>query len=162
MGATSLGALPNRNSITTTESRSSMQRKSFCNLRLWLVVALANTAGWSQAGEPLKLHPDNSHYFLFRGKPTVLIGSGEHYGAVLNHDIDFRTYLDTLQAEGMNLTRAVPGTSLESTNAGTYRGGDQNTFAPRPGRFLAPWARSDTPGYFYGGNKFDLDRWDER
>ena len=139
-----------------------MQRKSVYNLCPWLVVALANTVAWSRAGEPLKLHPDNPHYFLFRGKPTVLISSGEHYGAVLNQDFDFLTYLDTLQAEGMNLTRAVPGTSLESTNAGTYRGGDQNTFAPRPGRFLAPWARSDTPGYFYGGNKFDLDRWDER
>jgi hypothetical protein len=115
-----------------------------------------------RAAAPLQLHPDNPHYFLFRGKPAVLIGSGEHYGAVLNLDFDYLAYLDTLQAEGMNLTRAVPGTSLESTNAGTYRGGDQNTFAPRPGRFLAPWARSDTPGYFNGGNKFDLDRWDER
>src|SRR5947209_9160701 len=111
--------------------------------------------------EPLKLHPDNPHYFLFRGKPTVLIASGEHYGAVLNLDFDYRTYLQTMQAEGMNLTRTVPGTSLESTSAGTYRGSDQNTFAPRPGRYLAPWARSDKPGYFNGGNKFDLDRWDE-
>src|SRR6187401_1202085 len=79
-------------------------------------------------GDALRLHPDNPHYFLFRGKPTVLITSGEHYGAVLNQDFDYLTYLDTLKAEGMNLTRTVPGTSLESTNAGTYRGGDQNTF----------------------------------
>src|SRR2546426_11746411 len=110
---------------------------------------------------PLALHPDNPHYFLFRGKPTVLISSGEHYGAVLNQDFDYLTYLKTLHAEGMNLTRTVPGTSLESTNAGTYRGSDQNTFGPRPGRYLAPWARSDKPGYFNGGNRFDLDRWDE-
>lgn len=27
---------------------------------------------------PISLHPDNPHYFLFRGKPTVLITSGEH------------------------------------------------------------------------------------
>ena len=27
-------------------------------------------------------------------------------------------------------------------------------------RTLAPWARSDDPGYAGGGNKFDLDRWD--
>ena len=66
-----------------------------------------------------------------------------------------------MAAEGMNLTRAVPGTSLESTSATTYRGGEQNTFAPRPGRFLCPWARSQEPGYFCGGNKFDLDRWDD-
>src|SRR5678810_696561 len=123
---------------------------------LWLAVALASMTVFSPAAEPLRLHPDNPHYFLFRGKPTVLVTSGEHYGAVLNQDFDYLTYLDTLKAEGMNLTRVVPGTSLESTNATSYRGGDQNTFAPRPGRFLAPWARSDTPGYFYGGNKFDL------
>ncbi|HZN67450.1 MAG TPA: hypothetical protein VFB66_19330, partial [Tepidisphaeraceae bacterium] len=29
-----------------------------------------------------------------------------------------------------------------------------------PGRFLCPWARSDTPGAADGGNKFDLARWD--
>ena len=34
----------------------------------------------------LQLHPENPHYFLFRGKPTVLVASGEHYGAVLNQD----------------------------------------------------------------------------
>jgi hypothetical protein len=27
---------------------------------------------------PIALHPDNPHYFLFRGKPTVLITSAEH------------------------------------------------------------------------------------
>ncbi|MBN2132505.1 MAG: cellulase family glycosylhydrolase, partial [Sedimentisphaerales bacterium] len=36
-----------------------------------------------------------------------------------------------------------------------------NTLAPAPQRYAAPWARSDTPGYFDGGNKFDLTRWDE-
>jgi hypothetical protein len=128
---------------------------------LGCLFTLTVPAADSTAFKPLQLLPENPHYFLFRGKPTVLVTSGEHYGAVLNQDFDYLTYLDTLKAEGMNLTRVVPGTSLESTNATTYRGGDQNTFAPRPGRFLAPWARSDTPGYFYGGNKFDLDRWDE-
>ena len=71
--------------------------------------------------KPLGLHSENPHYFLFRGKPTVLIASGEHYGAVLNQDFNYRMYLETMKAEGMNLTRTVPGTSLESTNAGTYR-----------------------------------------
>jgi hypothetical protein len=36
------------------------------------------------AASPLALHPENPHYFLFRGKPTVLITSGEHLGAVIN------------------------------------------------------------------------------
>jgi len=50
------------------------------------------------AAEPIKLHPDNPHYFLFRGKPTVLITSGEHYGAVINLDFDYRRYLKTLES----------------------------------------------------------------
>lgn len=111
--------------------------------------------------EPISLHPQNPHYFLWRGQPTVLVGSTEHYGAVLNLDFDYVTYLNTVQAAGLNLTRAVPGTLIESASTKVWRGGDQNTLAPRPGRYLAPWARSSTPGYFNGGNKFDLDHWDE-
>ena len=64
-----------------------------CLLSSLLFVLLA--AG---ADPPLRLHPDNPHYFLFRGKPTVLITSGEHYGAVLNGRFDYRKYLDTLAA----------------------------------------------------------------
>jgi len=41
------------------------------------------------ADQPIQLHPDNPHYFLWRGQPTVLITSGEHYGAVLNADFDY-------------------------------------------------------------------------
>jgi len=35
----------------------------------------------------------------------------------------------------------------------------RNDLAPAPGRFLAPWARSQEPGYSGGGNKFDLGSW---
>ncbi|MGH9962563.1 MAG: hypothetical protein ACREBC_36525, partial [Pyrinomonadaceae bacterium] len=40
-----------------------------------LALALYFTLGIGPfiAAEPLKLHPENPHYFLFRGKPTVLI-----------------------------------------------------------------------------------------
>src|SRR2546427_12781629 len=58
---------------------------------------------------PLALHPKNPHYFLFRGKPAVLVTSGEHYGAVLNLDFDYTAYLDELQSKGLNLTRIWPG-----------------------------------------------------
>jgi hypothetical protein len=40
---------------------------------------------------PLALHPDNPRVFTWAGRPTVLVGSGEHYGAVLNLDFDCRT-----------------------------------------------------------------------
>jgi len=106
----------------------------------------------------LALHPENPHYFLFRGKPTVLITSGEHYGAVLNLDFDYALYLDTLKADGLNLTRTWAGSYVEPV--GTFNIAS-NSLAPLPGRFICPWARSSTPGYANGGNKFDLSKWDE-
>ena len=90
------------------------------------------------ASSPLRLHPENPHYFLFRGKPAVLVTSGEHYGAVLNLDFDHRPYLDELQRHGLNLTRTFSGTYREVPGSFKIR---DNTLAPRPGRFSCPWAR---------------------
>jgi hypothetical protein len=123
-----------------------------------LVALLVSTA---LASTTIRVHPDNPRLFQWRGKTTVLVGSTEHYGAVLNLDFDYRTYLDTLHAAGLNITRTVPGTAVISPTARVWRGLEQNTIGPRPGKYLAPWARSSTPGYAGGGNKFDLDRWDE-
>jgi hypothetical protein len=109
------------------------------------------------AQPPLALHPDNPHYFLWRGQPTLLITSGEHYGAVLNRDFDYRKYLDTLARDGLNLTRTFTGVYCEPPGAFNIT---RNTLAPAPGRLICPWARSDQPGYHGGGNKFDLTRWD--
>jgi len=109
-------------------------------------------------GEPLALHPDNHHYFQFRGKPAVLVTSGEHYGAVLNLDFDYVKYLDTLAADGLNLTRTFSGSYAEPQGAFDIA---ENTLAPKPGRFICPWARSGEPGYGNGGNKFDLTKWDD-
>ena len=36
--------------------------------------------------EPIKVHTANPHYYLFNGRPTILITSAEHYGAVINKD----------------------------------------------------------------------------
>ena len=109
------------------------------------------------AQPPLALHPDNPHYFLWRGRPTLLITSGEHYGAVLNRDFDYRQYLDTLARDGLNLTRTFTGVYCEPPGAFHIA---RNTLAPAPGRLICPWARSDQPGYHGGGPKFDLTRWD--
>ena len=103
----------------------------------------------------MKLHPENPHYVVFRGKPTVLVASTEHYGAVLNRDFDFRPYLDELKAAGLNYTRIFSGVYSEPW------GEPFNTLNPPRGRLLTPWARSATPGYADGGNKFDLEKWDD-
>jgi hypothetical protein len=113
----------------------------------------------SATPQPVRLHPANPHYFLFRGKAVALITSGEHYGAVLNRDFDYHRYLATLEAEGLNYTRLFAGSYVE-VPAKSF-GILHNDLAPEPGRFLAPWARSDAPGYTGGGNKFDLDKWDD-
>jgi hypothetical protein len=101
---------------------------------------------------------DNPHYFLWRGKPTVLITAGEHYGAVMNLDFDFVRYLDELKSNRFNLTRIFSGAYREVPGSFSITG---NTLAPVPGRFVCPWAPSATPGAPDGGNKFDLTKWDE-
>ena len=125
-----------------------------------VMVLLCSVLGATHTlARPLTLHPQNPHYFLFRGKPEVLITSGEHYGAVLNLDFNYVKYLDTLKADKLNLTRTFSGAYVEPDNAFGIAG---NTLAPAPGRFICPWARSTVPGYANGGNKFDLNRWDDQ
>ena len=108
--------------------------------------------------QPIRLHPGNPHYFQWHKKPILLIGSTEHYGAVLNLDFDFETYLQTLNKDGLNLTRTFSGIYCEHPGAFNIA---ENTLAPKEGKLICPWARSDEPGYKNGGNKFDLSRWDD-
>lgn len=129
-----------------------MPRRLRFVLRLVLLLVLA-----TEAAPAFQLHPDNPRYFLYRGRPTVVITSGEHYGAVLNLDFNFRRYLDTLAKDGLNGTRLFTGTYVETGGNFSIA---RNTLDPAPGRFLGPWARSDRPGYADGGNKFDLTRHD--
>jgi hypothetical protein len=126
------------------------------NAHLCLAALMLAASFQSYAAQPLALHPDNPHYFLFRGKPTAIITSGEHYGAVLNPDFNFELYLDTLATDGLNCTRTWSGAYCEHPAAFNIA---NNTLAPLPGKFLTPWARSTTAGYANGGNKFDLNAW---
>ncbi len=125
------------------------------NLRVWGFVLLSVFT--SAARNPLALHPENPHYFLWRGEPTILITSAEHYGAVINLDFAYITYLDTLKRDGLNLTRAFSGAYVEPQGAFNIA---RNTLAPAPGKFVCPWPRTDTMGYANGGRKFDLSQWD--
>jgi len=122
------------------------------------MIALATGIQAAPEGAPLALHPDNPHYLLFRGKPTVLVTGTEHYGAVLNQDFDYTRYLDEVARCGLNLTRTFSGAYMEHSAAFGIAG---NTLAPKPGRLICPWARSGEDGYAGGGAKFDLHRWDD-
>ena len=115
-------------------------------------------SAWFAQGAPLSLHPRNPHYFNFQGRPTVLITSGEHYGALVNLDFDYVQYFDTLAADGLNLTRTFLA-YREQPGAFNIAG---NSLAPKQDRFITPWARSSVTGYFDGGNKFDLTQWNPK
>ncbi len=126
-------------------------------LQIMLVIAII-TPSWAESRPaPIALHPENPHYFLWRGRPTILITSGEHYGAVLNRAFDHVKYLETLHANGFNLTRTFSGAYCEPQGA---FGIEANTLAPAKGDLLCPWARSNMPGYANGGERFDLTKWD--
>jgi hypothetical protein len=127
---------------------------------LYLVLFASAVFSCGRSPQPLpllSLHPKNPHYFLFRGKPAILIGSTEHYGAVMNLDFDYIKYLDELASSGLNVTRTFSGVYVEP--AGAF-GIQKNTMAPAPERYICAWARSSEPGYANGGNKFDLSKWD--
>ncbi len=78
------------------------------NLTCRIVVLSMMGACVAHAEPPLALHPNNPHYFLFRGYPPVLITSREHYGTVLNLNFDYVKYLDALAADGLNLAKVQP------------------------------------------------------
>jgi hypothetical protein len=121
-------------------------------------VLLLSCTGSREKQAPLCLNKRNPHYFLFRGKPAILIGSTEHYGAVMNLDFDYITYLNEIASSGLNVTRTFSGAYVEPAEAFGIK---KNTLAPGPEKYLCPWSRSKEPGYANGGNKFDLSEWDE-
>ena len=86
----------------------------------------------AQGAESLRLHPENPRYFLFRGQPTVIISSGEHYGAVLNLDFDFVKYLAALEKDKLNHSRLFTGGAYVEPS-GAF-GIARNTLAPAEGR----------------------------
>jgi hypothetical protein len=131
------------------------------HLRMILIllsVCLLSACSSPELQMPLSINPQNTHYFLFRGKPAVLIGSTEHYGAVMNLDFDYIAYLNEIAASGLNVTRTFSGAYVEPGGA---FGIAKNTLAPAPEKYICPWIRSTQPGYANGGNKFDLSEWDE-
>jgi hypothetical protein len=104
----------------------------------------------------MHLYPANPAYLCIDDEPRILMGSGEHYGALLNADFDYATYFATLGQYGLNQTRVFSGTYRERPG---HFGIEANTLAPQPGRYVSPWVE-DEP------DRFDLERlnpaWFER
>jgi len=131
--------------------------KKLTTLLVLLCLSYGSSAQSPRLPQPIRLQPANPHYFLFRGKTLALVTSAAHYGAVFNADFNYHKYLETMQSDGMNYTRIFGGSYVEVP--GKSFGILRNTLAPAAGKFVAPWARSETPGYAGGGNKFDLSKW---
>jgi len=121
---------------------------------LSVLLALALTAGGT-AAPPVALHPDNPRYFLFRGKPLVLVAASEHYGSVLNRSFDFDRYLDDAARRHQTMTR----TFLLYRELQTPRN-PSSPCKPESPDYLAPWPRTGPGKAFDGEPLFDLDRWD--
>ncbi len=113
------------------------------------LLSVASTL-FAQKNNTLQLHPQNPHYFLYQNKPTVIVGSGEHYGAVINLEFNYDIYLKTLQGDGLNTTRLFMGAYYERPGA---FGIEKNTLAPKEDRLLLPWKKVN--------DKYDLNSWNE-
>ena len=110
----------------------------------------------SNSGSPIRFHPDNPRYFLYKGKPLVLVTATEHYGAILNRNFDYITYLNEASDKKATLSRCfLLFRELEGVPLNPH-----SPCKPLPGEYVAPFARTG-PGYATDGFlKFDLDKWD--
>jgi len=108
------------------------------------------------AAGPIQLHPENPHYFLYKGKALALVTSGEHYGSVLNLAFDYHTYLKTLADAGLNYTRMFSGTYFEIN--GESFGIEHNPLAPKKENICTPWVATPGPG---GNPVYDLSKWND-
>ncbi|HVN21702.1 MAG TPA: cellulase family glycosylhydrolase [Dongiaceae bacterium] len=127
----------------------------------WMICCLVSSLcfGRLASASPIAKHPDNPHYFVYKGKPLVLISTDHHYGAIINLDFDYVPFLDRLHEYGMNLTRIYPGAYLEMKDQ--YVKG--NPLGPSPDRYILPWKKSTVTGadVHLGTYKYDLESWDQ-
>jgi len=85
------------------------KRAKFAFFLLFIIIPT-----YAQQNEaPIRIHPENPHYFLYRGKAVALVASAAHYGAVINAEFDYHKYLAALDAAGMNYTRMFGGSYVE-------------------------------------------------
>jgi hypothetical protein len=139
-----------------------MQRRHFIKQAGFLGAAswLALNSGTLCASEKtesksgLIIHPDNPRYFLFRGRPLVLLAASEHYGSIINRRFDFERYLRDAAARKQTVTRTFAlYRELQSA---------RNPYSPLKAEspdYITPWPRSG-PGRARDGElKYDLDQW---
>src|SRR5206468_9640369 len=75
---------------------SDFQRRALMLRTIGFPICVCTLSAGLLGAAPIAVHPDNPHYYLFNGKPAILITSAEHYGGVVNKDFDYVTYFDAL------------------------------------------------------------------
>jgi hypothetical protein len=103
---------------------------------------------------PISIHPENPKYFIFRGKPLVLVAASEHYGSVVNRPFNFERYLTQAAADKQTMTRVF----LLYRELPTARN-PSATLSPLSPVFLAPWPRTGPGKALDGEPIYDFDRW---
>jgi len=137
-------------------SQRSLGRKGVLTGAMVRTVLAAAAAGTLAAAEPkpLSIHPENPKYFLFRGKPLVLISASEHYGSVINRPFDYEKYLDDAADKKMTMTR----TFLLYRELQTSRN-PWSPCKPETPDFLTPYPRTGPGKALDGEPIWDLDQW---
>jgi hypothetical protein len=119
---------------------------------MYAVLWLAAAACAQQ--EPIRIHPENPRYFLYRGKPLVLVTATEHYGCVINRPFDYRKYVEDATRSKMTLTR----TFLLFRELQGARN-PASPCKPESPDYLAPFARTGPGKAMDGEPVYDLDQW---
>jgi hypothetical protein len=118
------------------------------------ILCVLAAAFLATAAEPIRLHPENAKYFLFRGKPLVLVTASEHYGSVINRAFDFEKYLDDAADKKMTLTRTF---LLFREQQGSRN--PSSPCKPESPDFVAPFPRTGPGKAMDGEPIYDLDQW---
>lgn len=106
---------------------------------------------------PIALHPDNPRYFLYHGRPLVLITASEHYGAVLNRNMDYVRYLNEAADKAMTNSRCfLLFRELEGLPHNPH-----SPCKPVAFEYVAPFKRSGPGNAPDGLPRFNLDEWDD-
>jgi len=115
---------------------------------------LAGPGAKNESRPAVSLHPENPRYFLFRGKPLVLIAATEHYGSVINRPFDFERYL----ADAADKRQTVTRTFLLFREQQSARN-PSSPCKPESPDFVTPWPRTGPGNAIDGEPRFDLDQW---
>src|SRR5262245_18078871 len=102
---------------------------------------------------PIRIHPENSKLFEFRGKPLVLVTTTEHYGAVMNRPFRYERYLADAAEKGITLTRLFVLFRELQVPMNPY-----STCKPEGLDYIAPFERTGPARARDGEPTFNLDR----